>query len=460
MRHLKKFLCAALAAFMMLVGTSCEDLGYILFDDDTTETPETDTDPSEITDPGSGEVTIPGEYPTEEKTTEEETTRCVHIYGEWSITEPAFCTEIGLQVRVCELCGDEQQETIPPTGHTEVIDSAVDASCTESGLTEGEHCSVCNKVLVEQKIIPAKGHTWGEWVVDKEPDLRFDGSKHTICTVCGETYTKKITPVSFEITRDNRNRIGYTGADGEKLVIPAVFRDEDTWYRVTSIGNSAFSKCVNLTNIDIPSSITSIGHRAFEHCTSLTNISFGVNSQLTYVGDYAFAWCQNLISVTIPVGVTEIKEWAFSGCEKIEAVYYEGSMDQWCSIAFENFGSNPLSDYRNYAYLYIDNKKVEGEISPSVYNDFAFSDYSYLTSIILPDEVTAIVDYAFPNCINMTSIVIPSSVTRIEDNAFYGNTPIRDIFYMGTEAEWEAITKEETNLGIHTDYTVHFNYVP
>lgn len=43
--------------------------------------------------------------------------------------------------------------------HTEVIDYAVDATCTTDGLTQGSHCSVCGEVIVEQIVIPATGHT-------------------------------------------------------------------------------------------------------------------------------------------------------------------------------------------------------------------------------------------------------------------------------------------------------------
>ena len=60
--------------------------------------------------------------------------------------------------------------------HTEETIPAVEPTCTETGSTEGKKCSVCNKVLLEQTVIEATGHTYS------------NGS----CTVCGakEPYTK------------------------------------------------------------------------------------------------------------------------------------------------------------------------------------------------------------------------------------------------------------------------------
>lgn len=47
--------------------------------------------------------------------------------------------------------------------HTEAVDKAVDKAveptCTETGLTEGKHCSVCGEVLVGQEVVPALGFT-------------------------------------------------------------------------------------------------------------------------------------------------------------------------------------------------------------------------------------------------------------------------------------------------------------
>jgi hypothetical protein len=70
------------------------------------------------------------------------------------------------------------------------------------------------------------------------------------------------------ITANNEITItGYTGPGGD-VTIP----DTINGLPVTSIGDSAFSNCTNLTSVSIPKSVTSIGDDAFHNCHRLTNV--------------------------------------------------------------------------------------------------------------------------------------------------------------------------------------------
>ena len=84
---------------------------------------------------------------------------CEHTFGDWNTVKQATCKDEGAQVRVCNKCSEEEKATIAKTNtHTEVVDAAVSASCEKTGLTEGRHCSQCNKVIVAQTTVDALGH--------------------------------------------------------------------------------------------------------------------------------------------------------------------------------------------------------------------------------------------------------------------------------------------------------------
>ena len=79
------------------------------------------------------------------------------------------CTETGLtQGFHCSRCDSmtTPQIEIPALGHDMVIDEAVAPTCTETGLTEGEHCSRCDDATVEQAEVPALDHNYVDGVCD------------------------------------------------------------------------------------------------------------------------------------------------------------------------------------------------------------------------------------------------------------------------------------------------------
>ena len=115
----------------------------------------------------------------------------IHSYTS-SITKQPTCTEDGIKTFKCSECGDTYTETIPATGHTEVIDKAVPATCTTDGKTAGSHCSVCGKVIKAQKVIKATGHKFGSWSTTKSATCTENGTQTRKCTTCGKTETKTI----------------------------------------------------------------------------------------------------------------------------------------------------------------------------------------------------------------------------------------------------------------------------
>lgn len=263
---------------------------------------------------------------------------------------------------------------------------------------------------------------------------------------------------------------------------------------VVSIGKSAFEGCFSLKTIILPKSLETIGDRAFRsssietiaipenvksigngtfnYCTGLTSIT--IPDGVTRIGNDTFQNCTSMKSITIPSSVTSIGKNAFDFCEELEEVHIF-DIAAWCEISFE---SNPLAFAER---LYLNEKLVTELVIPygvtrigdytfdslatltsvSIPNSVtsigirAFSGCEGLTSVILPDSVTCIEDETFNGCSGLTSVTIPNSVITIGEYAFGWCDNLSDVYFGGTEEEWNEITIGEYNVWL-MDATFHF----
>ena len=246
---------------------------------------------------------------------------------------------------------------------------------------------------------------------------------------------------------------GYIGSDTE-VEIPAFYQDK----LVTSIGDGAFSGCSELTSITIPEGVISIGQGAFYNCTQL-------------------------ISIVLPRSIAEIGGDACCYCDRLNAVFYRGTFEEYISIDIDGLNRGYIDDalilysatqpteagnYWHYVdgvptvweetagpsaqsgtqglqyYLSLNEYHVSGYIGsdtevvvPAIYQgkpvtaigNRAFESCSGLTSITIPNSVNTICDHAFSRCSGLTSITIPNSVTYIGEYAFYECTGLTTVTF-------------------------------
>lgn len=321
----------------------------------------------------------------------DETTVCEHTFGDWENIKQATCKEEGKLIRTCSKCFETETQTLPKSdNHTVAIDEAVSATCKDTGLTEGSHCSVCNEVLVAQTVVPkTEDHSSSNWIVDAEATCKAEGEKHKECTVCKQVLeSEKIEKSATHTALKNNVEMpsgSFCGDAGSCFVsvscavcgemISSGYQDiperhsmangacqacglpqsttAGLYFGLNSDGKSYyvmpgrnfaggnvvigvynnlsvtevdFVGCDSLTSIVIGDCVERIG--SFEACFNLISVTIG--DRIREIPEYAFLDCSKLSTITFGDGVEKIGENAFSNCSRLYYAYISGSHDWWC----------------------------------------------------------------------------------------------------------------------------------
>lgn len=257
-------------------------------------------------------------------------------------------------------------------------------------------------------------------------------------------------PVTVNLGKRTKQVDFWYGDKGNGYWVEAVNAPADSLYFSSDDGilyNKNQTKLVyyplckeDLDEYKLPATVTEIGDGAF----FFSNLSkMELTEQITKIGEYAFANSEiQFGNLTIPKGVTTIPTKAFGGCN-ITNLTIPQSVTTIEDMAF--MGSTVQSVHL-----------PDGLVS--LQSD-VFNFCQNLTSIIIPDSVTELEYSVFWECTALESITIPSSVTKIGWSAFGNCTSLTDVYYTGTQAEWDAITIDNENDVLKTA-TVHYESSP
>ncbi len=232
---------------------------------------------------------------------------------------------------------------------------------------------------------------------------------------------------------------------------------------VTGIGANAFYFLYGLESVSIPASVTSIGEYAFAGCMHMTAVKItalaawcgitfanGISNPLYYghnlylndslvtdlvipdgvtqIKANAFTRCTNITSLTVPEGVTTIDYYAFSGCIGLTGLNLPDSLTTVNSGAFECCTGLTTVTLPN---------------SISVLGSSAFASCVNLTGINVPDGVSDINSELFAHCISLTSVTIGTGVTYVSNDAFSLGFSDETLGYLQSDYE-RAVENGET----------------
>ena len=241
------------------------------------------------------------------------------------------------------------------------------------------------------------------------------------------------------------------------IVIPSTYNG----FPVTQIYSYAFQNNSTITSVTVPESVVSIAYKAFCACKKLESVTIlGGNT----IGGWTFYNCPSLKTVTINDGVKIIEENAFACCSLLSSVTLPETLETVGNQVFYACtsltdvtvpsGVTSLGDHIFYGCTSLASVTLYEGITKIP--NYSFQNCTSLTSVIIPSGVTTVGTSAFSGCTALKSVTMPKSVTLIGQGAFLNCRKLASITFIGTEAEWSAVTKGQNWDKSAGAYTVNF----
>ena len=151
-----------------------------------------------------------------------------HSFGEWTDVVSETCGGDSYSVRTCSECGYEESINLHIQGHAWESEYTVDkeATCTEAG-SKSIHCAKCDATQYNE-VIPAKGHSAGEWEIETPATETESGKEVRKCTVCGKVVDSREIPAT----------VGHTHAFSYAITTPATCVEDGVITLSCSCGES------------------------------------------------------------------------------------------------------------------------------------------------------------------------------------------------------------------------------
>ena len=216
--------------------------------------------------------------------------------------------------------------------------------------------------------------------------------------------------LEYELNEDGESYsvIGIGEATDKEILFPLTYKGKP----VTSIGNEAFGKNMDITKVVISDNIISIGEAAFDECRNLEEIL--ISDSVAEIGNWAF-YGTRIKSITIPKNVEKIGEGVLANCTYLE------SMEVDSDNTVFNVNNNCLIETSTKTIIAGSNKSVlpsDGSVTGIA--SYSFYGFNQFAKVEIPEGYTTIGDGAFAFCRNLYEISYPKTVSVIEGDQFWG----------------------------------------